>query len=207
MIRICLGDLENLEPLRLPLEKVFELGIENFAQQNLLKIDPAKQESLLDFSLTRFIRWYHGQTSIPQPLCESAVSAFTQEHDLALMATRIEKLHTILQDQKISQSLLTTYKRLRNILKSSQTTAPLQIDRLVAPEEKKLSGWLDQQTSEQTIDQWSQRNFAQLANLLDKFFAQVLIKCPDIDLQNNRIALLKKIKNSLDQLADFDRII
>ncbi|MFN3414539.1 MAG: DALR anticodon-binding domain-containing protein, partial [Thermoanaerobaculum sp.] len=107
--------------------------------------------------------------------------------------------------------LATAFKRVRNMVgkEGEGTWAP---DRLVEEAEQALArqvAGMEQKLGElSSAKAWSQALalLAGLAEPLDRFFADVLVMCPDLELRQARLGLLAKIQTLFLQLADVAKL-
>ncbi|MFA6052312.1 MAG: glycine--tRNA ligase subunit beta [Methylobacter sp.] len=111
-----------------------------------------------------------------------------------------------------AESLAAANKRIRNILKKSDTEPAASISELVETEEKRLL-----QAAMQSADDikplLAQRDYqaalnrlAQLRNDVDAFFDSVMVMTDDLDLRANRLALLSLLFEQFLTCADISKL-
>jgi len=141
-----------------------------------------------------------------------AVSAVLQKDTLNIqeLVLRARAVDQIAADASVS-SLISLHKRLRNIIKK-QEFLPFSEDLLQQQEEKVLFDVFKESKGgiEESI---MQRDFLkaissimEMKPIIDLFFEKVLIMADDVQLKNNRIALLQRINEVLLKIADFSVI-
>ncbi|MBS1169219.1 MAG: glyS [Burkholderiaceae bacterium] len=112
-----------------------------------------------------------------------------------------------------ADALAAANKRIGNILKKANITAGNVQESLLQdePERKLHSAMLDLKPQ---VDQMVvQGNYAgaltamaQLRNAVDSFFDTVMVMADDIDLRNNRVALLSDLHTMMNRVADISRL-
>ena len=111
-------------------------------------------------------------------------------------------------------SFLVAFKRVLNILndqrESINTEARNTVNEklLECEEEKKLFTQIQLIISENKgVKLLQLSSFASLTKPINKFFENVQINDKNIDIKNNRIFLLCNVKNYINQIVDFSKII
>ncbi|MCG3190227.1 MAG: Glycine--tRNA ligase beta subunit [Burkholderiaceae bacterium] len=113
-----------------------------------------------------------------------------------------------------SASLAAANKRIANILKKSDAAVASRVDgaRLVEPAERALNGALADVTPradalfERGDFTASLRELAALKVPVDAFFDQVMVNADDPLLRANRLALLSRLHQSMNRVADLSRL-
>ncbi|MGZ4968479.1 MAG: glycine--tRNA ligase subunit beta [Methylobacter sp.] len=111
-----------------------------------------------------------------------------------------------------AESLAAANKRIRNILKKSQSRPTANVGVLIEPQEKQLL-----QAALQSADDiqplLAQRNYqatlnrlARLRNDVDAFFDHVMVMTDDLDLRANRLALLNLLSEQFLTCADISKL-
>jgi glycyl-tRNA synthetase beta chain len=111
-----------------------------------------------------------------------------------------------------AESLAAANKRIRNILKKSESEPATSVGPLIEPQEKQLL-----QAALQSADDikplLAQRNYqatlnrlAGLRNDVDAFFDHVMVMTDDLDLRANRLALLNLLSEQFLTCADISRL-
>ena len=111
-----------------------------------------------------------------------------------------------------AESLAAANKRIRNILKKSDTHPAASVGALLEPQEKQLLQAARQSASDiQPL--LAQRNYqatlnrlADLRNDVDAFFDHVMVMTDDLELRANRLALLNLLSEQFLTCADISRL-
>jgi len=111
-----------------------------------------------------------------------------------------------------AESLAAANKRIRNILKKSDTAPAESIGTLVEPQEQQLLA-AAQQSAKDIQPLLAQRDYqatlnrlAQLRDDVDAFFDHVMVMCDDPELRANRLALLNLLSEQFLTCADISRL-
>ena len=124
---------------------------------------------------------------------------------------RLEAVKTFRQLPE-AESLAAANKRIRNILKKSESRPTANVGVLIEPQEKQLL-----QAALQSADDiqplLAQRNYqatlnrlARLRNDVDAFFDHVMVMTDDLDLRANRLALLNLLSEQFLTCADISKL-
>ncbi len=111
-----------------------------------------------------------------------------------------------------AESLAAANKRIRNILKKSESQPAASVGALLEPQEKQLlqaalqSGRDIQPLLEQRNYQAALNRLADLRNDVDAFFDHVMVMTDDLDLRANRLALLNLLSEQFLTCADISRL-
>ncbi|MFA5031643.1 MAG: glycine--tRNA ligase subunit beta [bacterium] len=111
--------------------------------------------------------------------------------------------------------LVMATKRIRNILKNPEfkvQSLEFEENLLKEPKEKEL--WDKFSSTKQNFDEYVEKKDYQnalnwllgLAPLINNFFDKILIMAEDINLRNNRLALINLVNSSFEKIADFSQI-
>ncbi len=120
-------------------------------------------------------------------------------------------------DTEDGKNLLAGTKRAANILaaeekKGTRIAAAVDPALLSEPAEKALSAAVNQAESEagEAIERLdfsgAMRALSALREPVDSFFEEVLVNAEDEAVRANRLALLARIRNATDRVADFSKI-
>ena len=146
-----------------------------------------------------------------------AIFALGGEDDLVRLLARVDALAGFLGTDD-GANLLVAYRRAANILRIEEKKDGRSYDqapdasRLVLDEEKALAAALEKaDAAAQPLLQAEDfaGAMAQLASLrgpVDAFFDKVTVNAPEAELRANRLALLGRIRGTLNRVADFSRI-
>lgn len=111
-----------------------------------------------------------------------------------------------------AESLAAANKRIRNILKKSETAPALQVGDLVEAEEKNLLNTAKQSANDiqPFLDkkdyQAALSRLAQTESAVNAFFDKVMVMCDDLDLRARRLALLNMLSEQFLQIADISKL-
>ncbi|MDA8870677.1 glycine--tRNA ligase subunit beta [Rhizobiaceae bacterium] len=175
--------------------------------------DPKVPASLLAFIHDRLQAYLRG-TGARHDLISAVVSE--NADDLRSLVMRIETLGTFL-DTEDGRNLLAGTKRAANILaaeekKGTSVAADVSEGVFASDEERSLFKALTSAETEVDAAVTAQdypRAITALALLrapVDAFFDAVMVNDPDAEIRGNRLALMRRIRNVANQLADFSRI-
>lgn len=142
------------------------------------------------------------------------------EFDAVISVTPAEPLDFIQRLQAVkafrqlpeAESLAAANKRIRNILKKSDTEAAGSVGELRDPQEKQLlAAALQSARDIQPLladrdYQAALNRLAQLRNDVDAFFDHVMVMTDDLDLRANRLALLTLVSEQFLTCADISRL-
>ena len=130
--------------------------------------------------------------------------------------TIIKKLEAIQEFQKLNEAeaLISSYKRVSNILKNYNFQKSIAINKslLIETEEKELANYLDQ-IGPDTLKKIDQENYidalsnlVKLKNPIDEFFDHVMVNAEDDKVKQNRYNLLKMLKDTMNAVADISKL-
>jgi glycyl-tRNA synthetase beta chain len=142
------------------------------------------------------------------------------EFDAVISVTPAEPLDFVQRLQAVkafrqlpeAESLAAANKRIRNILKKSDTEAASSVGELREPQEKQLlAAALQSARDIQPLladrdYQAALNRLAQLRNDVDAFFDHVMVMTDDLDLRANRLALLTLVSEQFLTCADISRL-
>lgn len=126
----------------------------------------------------------------------------------------MQRLHAVKAFRQLpeAESLAAANKRIRNILKKSDTEPAASVGELVEAEEKQLLK-AALQSAEDIKPLLAQRNYqatldrlAQLRNDVDAFFDSVMVMTDDLELRANRLALLALLFEQFLTCADISKL-
>jgi glycyl-tRNA synthetase beta chain len=198
--------------LRFPLKQAIDAASSALPQTShgLRDIKP----QLFPFFVDR-IKAYLREQGISHDLV-AAVFALNED-DLVRLLARVAALREFL-DTDDGANLLTAYRRAANIVsieeaKDKTSYAGQARDALLTQsEEKALAGLLREINSQAGAlvekDQFgpAMTALARLRHPVDEFFARVTVNVDDMALRENRLRLLSRIRDTMNQVADFSQI-
>jgi glycyl-tRNA synthetase beta chain len=201
--------------IRIILEKDLSLSLSDLISKAIDGLDgkltePADQtqQAVLEFFKRRLQHFLIGQ-GLPQNVVEAVLA-----NHLDPLVETVAKIRTLesFKEREHFEPLLGTVKRVVNILKEP-VDASVDPERFVNQAERDLFRELI--TCEQDLEKpLAARDYdavlnrlSQLKAPIDGFFAEVLVLDEDLALRQNRLALLTRIANLFQQMADFSRIV
>ena len=206
--------LEN--NLKLSLGQVFSLAVVNVVTQlgGDLPEQGSVKDLLLDFIGDR-LRAHLREQGVRHDLV-AAVFAL-KEDDIVRLRSRVGALQTFLETDDGS-NLLTAYRRASNIVSIEERRDKRRYDgqddasMRDEAEEGALSralGDIGGQAGQSVFRGKFEEAMAELARLrqpIDEFFNKVTVNVPDAKLRENRLRLLGRIRDTMNQVADFSLI-
>jgi glycyl-tRNA synthetase beta chain len=190
--------------LNLDLLACIETSLKGFES---LEIDNDTAEKIFEFMLERFRSWYSDE-GIPSNVFQSVMAVKPRKpYDFA------KRIQAVFSFVKLNESaaLAAANKRVSNLLdKVDDTSLSTEVsEKLLVDDAEKL---LFQQLHEKELstaplfdggDYTSGlAELAQLKESVDSFFDDVLVMCDDKSVQNNRIALLQRLRDIFLKVAD-----
>ena len=167
---------------------------------------------VLDYMIERFRAWYEDE-NIPAEVFK-AVSARNISRPLEIQR-RVQAVHAFSQLPE-AQSLAAANKRVSNILgklDSSHSFSEVSANLLTEPQEIALSQQIERlaKTCDKHLaqDEYTEA-LASLAGLrepVDAFFDDVMVNVEDDDLRNNRLNLLKRLRDLFLGVADISLLV
>ncbi len=165
------------------------------------------ESEILDFFKARFVNFHSGR-GFSLDAIEAVVRA--DFHDVVDARRRLEAL-TEWQKRDDFESILVGFKRVMNILKNPITTE-LKPELFQAPSELVLYKTLVSVNEKCRIAftngdySYALETMTELKNPIDQFFESVLVMAEDPDIRRNRLALLARISELFNVVADFSFI-
>jgi glycyl-tRNA synthetase beta chain len=201
--------------IRIILEKDLSVSLSELISKAIEGLDgkltePADQthQAVLEFFKRRLQHFLIGQ-GLPQSVVDAVLA-----HHLDPLAETLAKIRTLetFKQREGFESLLGTVKRVVNILKEPVDMS-VDPERFVNQAEKDL--YRDLLACEQDLEKpLATRDYdavlnrlSQLKAPIDAFFDEVMVLDEDLTLRQNRLALLTRIANLFQQMADFSRIV
>jgi glycyl-tRNA synthetase beta chain len=207
--RAALGALRILKEHALPLD-LMQLLTRAYEQLTGIVKAEAIPEDVYGFMMDRLKGLYH-DAGISVELFESV--AAVKPLNIADFDRRIQAV-SLFQTLSEAESLAAANKRIRNILKKSDSPLPESVDekQFESAEEKQLyQAILDaQETIAPMLGQGQYedalKSLATLRNSVDDFFDTVMVMVEDPAIRNNRLALLQQLAQLFLQVADISRL-
>lgn len=198
--------------LRLPLRLLFAQAGDAYGEQG---ITPPSNDELLGFVLDRMLVQMRADGARHDIV--AAVFATEQDDDIFRLRMRAQAIGAFLQESD-GADLLIAYRRAANILKIEEKKDGLyhgqrvESDLFRQSEENVLAEHLearspaiDRRLSEEDYNA-AMSEMARLRQPLDAFFDRVTVNAPQPELRRNRLRLLSKVRQVMNQVADFSRI-
>jgi len=202
----------SLAVLRIIVEKGFDLDLRDCLEQAASQypagvIAPGAAEQALDYMIERFRAWYE-EDNIPAEVFR-AVSArrLSRPLDIHRRVLAVDAFSRLPQ----AQALAAANKRVANILarlESGHTFGDVSTDKLVEPQEKALAERLLALTaaSSERLQHGEYTAalscLAELREPVDAFFDDVMVNVDDPALRDNRLNLLKRLRDLFLEVAD-----
>ncbi|QPC86985.1 glycine--tRNA ligase subunit beta [Mesorhizobium sp. NBSH29] len=189
--------------IRIIVENNFALSLSKFATDS----------DLLAFFHDR-LKVYLREQGVRHDLIDAVISP--DADDLMAIVNRVKALAEFLETDE-GKNLVVGTKRAANILaaeekKGTQVASSVASSLFVDETEKNLLSALNQAESQaaQAIQNEdfsaAMRALSALREPVDSFFEKVMVNDPDEAVRANRLALLLRIRNATDQVADFSKI-
>ncbi len=208
---ICRLLLEKNLDLSLP--ELITLAREQFPQQDVQ--EKAKPEDVYAFIIDRLRAYLRDQSVAGKPFTSAEIDAVlsqspTQLNDL------IDRLSALREFNSLAEAtqLAAANKRISNILKKTTTVIPTACSSkaLVDPAEIALFQALESITPALSLA-YEKRQFVELLKALvalsgpiDQFFADVMVMDPNLELRDNRLALLQQLHQKMNLIADLGKL-
>src|SRR5229473_7277622 len=205
--------LEN--NLRLPLLKVFGRAEWSYQESEGGVLGKSTIPDLLDFFADR-LKVHLREQGVRHDLI-AAVFALGNEDDLVRLLARVAALDAFLKTED-GANLLVAYRRGANIVRIEEKkdgrsyAEPPEPKLLAEPAEAALAAALEQAGArsaaalEREAFTEAMAALAVLRRPVDEFFARVTVNCDNRDLRANRLRLLARIRDTLNQVAHFSQI-
>ena len=198
--------------LRILVENKIDLDLQACIETSLkgfdsLEINTDTAENVFEFMLERFRSWYSDE-GIPSNVFQSVMEIKPRKpYDFA---KRIQAVSNFIELEE-SAALAAANKRVSNLLnKVDAASLSTEVDETLLVD--KAEQLLFQQLRDKELktaplfeagDYTSGlTELAQLKNTVDRFFDEVLVMCDDKPIQNNRLALLQRLRNIFLKVAD-----
>ncbi len=207
--RAALGIIRILSEQKLPLalDALIEEATANFSG---VKLDAVEVKKVFGFSLDR-LRGYLRDREFEIHEIEAVVSQAPSRIDLVVPRLRAVQAFKQLPE---AEALASANKRIRNILRQARETIPTTPDPDNMPEEveKALYGMLERVEpiveAEIARDDFAGalQRLASMRNDVDRFFDHVLVMADDVTLRRNRLALLSRLNELMNRVADISKL-
>jgi glycyl-tRNA synthetase beta chain len=201
----------SLSVLRILVEKKLALDLRNLLSQALQGHTTLKHESetvnaVLTYMIDRFRAWYE-EAGVPAQVFQAVhAKAISEPLDFD---RRVKAVHTFSKMSE-AESLAAANKRVSNILSKHQGVIPDTINKSLLQEasEKSLAAAIDdlsKKVSPLFADRKYEQGLQTLATIrqqVDDFFDQVMVNVDEPAVRDNRLALLKQLRELFLQVSD-----
>jgi glycyl-tRNA synthetase beta chain len=161
-----------------------------------------------DFLADRVRRWLTDVVGVSGDTADAVMAVGWS--DLPNTVARAEALQRV-REAASFRSLALAFKRVKNIT-VDQPDAEVDTALFAQPEEAELHdatrtfrSALEKLLPERKVDE-AFKAMEPLADVLERFFVEVLVMCEDGKLRANRVALLKELGSDFSELADLSRL-
>lgn len=169
-------------------------------------------EKIMDFILQRAENLL-ALEGITPGIRKSVISIHRE--NLVMVREKIDALKAFFKKSKGAKSILVPFIRVANILKQAEERGlkPQVFDETLLKEntEKEVyEFYRAEETIKKLCEEKKYEEFLQHLSrwkgLIDRYFDDILIMCPDEKLRDNRLALLRKVNELFNLFADFSQI-
>ena len=165
---------------------------------------------LMGFIRGRFSVYLKELKGIPIDCIEATLTdSVTKLYDASL---RVDALNSFL-NQPEGGDLLQAYRRARNLVEEEEKKIGKNIETntlkelLIEEAEIKLSSILSDIEFTKSKDYLSSlKNISGIRQPIDLFFDQVTVNVKDMNLKNNRLSILARVRNVIEKVADLSKI-
>lgn len=201
--------------LRIIIERQLDLDLRQLIVQSAAQFDSNLQaedavDAVFDFLMGRLKNLYT-ETGYDVHVFEAVLARRPTrplDFDLRMQAVRT------FSDMPEADSLSAANKRIRNILRKSDTAIPERLDNalLQEPAEQDLASAIHEQSGrvaplfEQRAYTDALRTLASLQQPVDRFFDDVMVMADDTALRDNRLALLNSLSRLFLEVADISQL-
>jgi len=167
------------------------------------------EEDIISFLEERIKNYFKNDYD---PKIIAAAISLKNEPDLMSNKLKLEELEIFLTTNTQAQDLIDVYKRASNIIPQNFELKEINKEIFVLEEEKALYDYLIGATVyiyQTTLEKRFNHSFMMLPMLIrpiNNFFDKVMINDPNINLANNRLALLYNIKLLFNKLVNFEML-
>jgi len=204
--RAALGILRIMVVKKIKVDLTDIIGVA-LAQYQQLNAAPELRESIFEFFLERFRAWYQEEGISPQVFQAVYARRPGQPYDFQQRLYAVNDFATMTDAQALSAA----NKRVGNILAKlnhEEVAEEVNEQLLIEPEERELATLVNQK-QQQVAPLLSAQDYkailgslAELRPAVDRFFDRVMVMCEEDTLRQNRLALLKQLRELFLQVAD-----
>ncbi|MBI5698844.1 glycine--tRNA ligase subunit beta [Candidatus Saganbacteria bacterium] len=206
---------QALGVIKIILDKKIDLALNEIIEQAFRLYRPLLKE-LIDYEKTlRHLREFLGgrlkvillEENLPFDTVDAALHKFTD----VLEAQKVAKVLSAIRGEEWFKGVCATQDRLKRITKGVTREHVIEAD-LTDAEEKQLHAeylkvnWDVEEKVNAGAYEEAVKQLARLTDPVEKFFEKVLVMHENERLKLNRLALLRSIEKTFEQVADFTRI-
>ena len=199
--------------LSLSLPELIALARAQFPQKEVQ--EKARATDIYEFIIDRMRAYLRDQSVAGNPFTSAEIDAVLSQEP-AQINDIIERLTAVREFNALAEAaqLAAANKRISNILKKTTTAIPAACSKklLQIPAEATLHQALEAITPALTIA-YEKRQFVELLKTLvalsapiDQFFADVMVMDPNLELRDNRLALLQQLHQKMNLVADLGKL-
>jgi glycyl-tRNA synthetase beta chain len=179
-------------------------GVQQFSEENA----SALNEAVTGFFADRVRRWLTDVVGVSGDTADAVMAVgWSRLPDAVARAEALEQV----READSFRSLALAFKRVRNITED-QPDAEVDAGLFRQPEENELheatvgfrSALERFMPERQVVEAFSAME--PLADVLERFFVEVLVMCDEDELRSNRIAILKQLGREFSTLADLSKL-
>ncbi len=179
------------------------------ATKHVTNDDEALTKQILDFMQTR-LRFMLNENHAVEVI--DSVLAVSPLADIPAIVGRVEAISKH-RSSDMFASLVTTFKRVANIVRQAGTvSAKLDASKFECDAERDFAKAINDATDSYKAAM-AANNFGDALSMLeslrapaDAFFDAVLVNCDDLDVRNNRLALLASVQSLFDVFCDVRKL-
>ncbi|RQD75470.1 MAG: glycine--tRNA ligase subunit beta [Candidatus Syntrophonatronum acetioxidans] len=195
--------------ISLPLTSLVKVSLESFRGKNLKKTEEEILPEVIEFIRQR-IRHVFLEKGLRYDLIDAVLTT-----DYEVIPRAYEKVQNL--SQAITRPefarLMTAFTRVANLAKKVSARGEVQ-EALLEEEAEKVLYREYLKVNKETLSLLQEKDYAgaleQMAHLqkpVDDFFDQVMVMVDDEDLRNNRLSLLRDIRDLFQEYADFSKVV
>lgn len=194
--------------LNIPLDELLENSLYIYVDVNGIAFDYNKvKEEIKDFFRSRIQNMFI-HMGIRYDIVDSVIES--KEDDIYDMKIKADKLSQWLEKDGVSE-ILHSFKRVSNLAEKAESN-DVSIELLTEDEidlydkynniEESIENAMNRKEYDKALDL-----LATLKDPIDNYFDKVMVMVEDENLKNNRLALLKKIYNTMTEICDLSKIV
>jgi glycyl-tRNA synthetase beta chain len=208
--RAALGIIRILQQSKLPIN-IYELIETSLEQIEIKDLDKQKCQSEIESFIEQRLKHSYLEKNISHDVVDAVL--VLKPANLSDAESRILACQVFKKDSSAS-ALSMANKRITNILKKSEEIIPdnVTLKLLEDEEEKNLFGAIEaiKRRFHQEVEEHQYtaafQHLTSLAEPVDKFFNNVMVNSEDIEIRQNRLAILKQLNQLFNAIADISKL-